>query len=766
MEEQYIEGTLTSTFSFSNDSIPYQNNIVYPSFDPQERKTISLSGSWKKKRFNANHNWSLQARTEEWILKTAQEGFTLLSYDDSDWELKLLPSPENHLTGKEEIHAAETYEDGVWYRKWIYWPEEYVNQVVTLKCLGVSYISDFWINETYIGHHEGGFTPFAFDVSQHLKPGENLIAVRIDNPPWTTRLDTVPAVNNDFFNYTGIIQNLYFEIVPSLLISRVDVVPLNVNGLIQVEYVIENRTNNEQRAFVDPKFYSTDFHASDWLKNPQAKSICKDELSINGLSPCTLTITAGESKKVKETIMIPNPNLWSIREPHLYVLGLTLLQEEIEIDAFYTQFGFRTLNTEGAHIKLNNKSVFFAGVARHEEWPEYGRTASWDRIVDDFTTIADLDVNLVRTAHYPNHIETFIALDRFGIPSMSEIPLWQFETEHYAVQERRGISYQMWREMILSSYNRPSIVMWSTQNESKDITLRKHYNEQLVNETKTIYPDGRLLTQSSAADQPGFHDPSMEPLDVAGWTMYFGIFHGSTPYEGTKHFVEEASKAWPNKPIINTEYGIWSNADESNLEKQVEIYRDVQLALLEKATVAPNGSLNSNGYVAAIDYWTAFDWYVNHNQFYQTMGIYHMDRKTKKPLYDYFKRDHKRLLDQTNGFAIKEEIPAESIEFNSHNQGRTKLKLTFNDRLDLTDLPYLIIRLGQFTQPDPIHIYFHSNNQLSSFTTFTLEKDLIIPIWTLNKDISNAVDSISIEYKEGQSLRIENLFKSYTGELN
>src|SRR5690606_34637038 len=110
-----------------------------------------------------------------------------------------------------------------------------------------------------------------------------------------------------------------------------------------------------------------------------------------------------------------------------------------------------------------------------------------------------------------------------GLTAMGEIPLWQFETHHYQIQEERGISYQMWREMIFSNFNRPSIIMWSTQNESKDVSLRKKYNENLVHEVRSTYDDKRLITQSAAADQPGAHDDSMEPLDVAGWTMYFGI---------------------------------------------------------------------------------------------------------------------------------------------------------------------------------------------------------------------------------------------------
>jgi beta-glucuronidase len=119
--------------------------------------------------------------------------------------------------------------------------------------------------------------------------------------------------------------------------------------------------------------------------------------------------------------------------------------------------------------------------------------------------------------------------------------------------------------------------------------------------------------------------------------MYFGIFHGSTPYEGTKEFLEKAHEAWPSKPILNTEYGIWSSEDDSLAGEQVKITEETLKALLEKASVLPDGTLNPEGYLAGVDYWIMYNWYVNHNNWIQTMGIYHMDRETLKPIGEMIK---------------------------------------------------------------------------------------------------------------------------------
>ena len=746
--------------------IPFQNGIPYPSFEPQDRMILSLEGVWKKKRFKADHNWTMLKRDKNWIQSTSSHlnGVTCVDYDDSIWEEHRIPSPENELTGKEEVNAAETYQDGVWYRRKVLLEKEWQNKIVTLKGLGLSYIGDIWINGRYVGYHEGGYTPFAFDVTRFLKKGENTIAVRIDNPPWNTRVDTIPAVENDFFNYTGIIQDLFLEATTGIQIVRADIVPQTIHGDVKVSVVIENRTNHAERFILKSQIYKTDYTSEKWLESPDARSICTESAQTEGLFNMDLYLLPNETKIVQYKVQIKNPKLWSIRKPYLYVFGGSLEREGQKIDSFCTQFGIRTISTEKSNICLNQESIFLAGVARHEEWPEYGRSATWERIKSDFLQINDLHVNMVRTAHYPNHIHTFILLDRLGLTAMSEIPLWQFETAHYEVQEKRQISYQMWREMIFSSYNRPSIIMWSTQNESKDVKLRRKYNEKLVNEVREAYNDQRLITQSAAADQPGFDDESMEPLDVAGWTMYFGIFHGSTPYEGTRDFIEKAHKKWPNKPILNTEYGIWSNSDESNLEKQVEIYQDVQLALLEKATVSPQGNLNQHGYVTGIDYWTVFDWYVNHNEFYQTMGMYHMDRKTTKPLFNEFVKDHKRLMERTNGIA---EYPAKEpneliadLKDSTKNRVESITKYYFNVPINLADYNFLNIGVCDEHSSDGFIVRISDETgKADEYPTYDImpgtDYNVSIPLWKLSKCVLSKVSEISVRTSSKRNFEIK-----------
>ena len=216
--------TLTSTFSLHNEkgvSIPFQNGIPVPTFTKQDRQVIDLDGIWKKQRFNADHNLSLAARDSSGynnVLNEAQNRFSP-GYDDSHWETKYIPSVENTMN----IAPAtpEFYQDGVWYRRTFNVSDTLNGKFIKLMFYAVNYTADVWLNGYYLGYHEGGYTSFAFDVSKYLNfNGSNLLALRVDNPPWGTRNDIVPYTNCDWFNYTGIVHDVYLEVSNPVSVIR------------------------------------------------------------------------------------------------------------------------------------------------------------------------------------------------------------------------------------------------------------------------------------------------------------------------------------------------------------------------------------------------------------------------------------------------------------------------------------------------------------------------------------------------------------------
>jgi beta-galactosidase len=612
--------------------IVWQSGLPLRSFDPQDRPQLNLAGEWQKLRFRADADLTMSARDETTlaVLETELDGRQLPDFDASDWDTITLPKVENRMPTLAGSSAGpEDYQNGVYYRRSLIVPAEWQGTHITLNFLSVNYMADVWVNGQWIGYHEGGFTPFSFDVTDSLLLGEeNTIFIRVDNPLWGTRSDTVPAVKPDWWNYTGIIHDFYLESTPNVYIPRVDVLANNLDGTISVQAVVHNLTDTEQTAQLQLAVYSTDQDSDAWNNNPLASAIMDEQ--VLALPAIEVTVPANNVLVLSREMQIPDPALWSPSDPKLYVLQASL-SGDAGADTFSTQFGIRTIEADGTRLLLNGEPVFLAGIARHEESAKTGRTMTWDFIKSDFEIIQSLNANFVRTAHYPNHIYTYLLTDRMGLMVVEEIPEWQTTAVEYDVQAERLIADQMWREMIFSNRNRPSIILWSTNNESREVPARTEYNNRLIDDYRANYDDGRLVMQSAAADAPGHTDTSQDSMDVAGWTMYFGIFHGSTYYEGTKNFLLAAHNTFPDKPIVNTEYGIWSVGGDSSPTRQLEVFDETFRALTEFTARDLDGNWREeDGFVAGITWWTAFDWYTAHSKL-QTMGVYEMDRTTIKP---------------------------------------------------------------------------------------------------------------------------------------
>ncbi len=630
------QATLEATLSLKavdGIMIPYQNGMPVPAFEKQDRTTIDLQGTWKKERFAADDEISLAKRDSAGYaaLLTEANGRHLSAYDDSGWETKELPAVENQMYTYPTV--PEYYEDGVWYRKTFETPAIVTTQFVKLNFYAVNYVADVWLNDVYLGYHEGGYTPFSFDVSKAVNHGgSNVLVVRVDNPKWGSRKDIVPYYKCDWFNYTGIIHDVYLEISSPISVLRNDIVPLDIDGPVQSTLVI----NNTESIPVDVDVTCEVFAAL--IDSQTIQTEFPDEL-ISGSALSTiqtsLTIPADSVKVYRNTLLIPDPKLWTPKEPNLYVMKVTLKQNNQIIDQFSSQFGIRTVRASGNKVLLNEKVVFLTGAARHEDHPVYGRSIPKEIIFSDLEKVKNTNINLLRTAHYPNNPYTYLIADRLGITVIEEIPVWWFDTvEAWQIQNnQRHIHQQMFREMVFKDYNRPSILLWSTSNECLDVPNRKIFIETVHQDLDTNYPDGRLITQSAAADRPGPADDSQNACDVAGWTMYFGIFHGSTYFQGTYMFLTQAQANFPDKPIIDTEFGYWSSEDNSSEAEQVDVFTNTFLAFQQFSALDYYGKIRESGALLTSTWWCIFDWYSHqHKNGFQSMGLYSMDRSRAKPV--------------------------------------------------------------------------------------------------------------------------------------
>lgn len=622
--------------SINGITIPYQNNFPLPGFEKQKRTTISLHGLWKKQRFHADHNLTLADRNSSYNSLIAEAAWRhTAGYDDSNWEQIYIPSVENNMY--EFPTVPEYYQDGIFYRYKFDVSSGLTGEFAKLIFYSVNYVADVWLNEHYLGYHEGGYTPFAFDVSDKLNyGGSNLIVVRVDNIPWGSRKDIVPFYQCDWFNYAGIIHDVYLEFSNEASVVRCDVVPQNLEGDFETTTVLNNISNEQKNVTLEFQVYSAEWNEIT-IQSEFPHDILGDQININAQTEYYLSLEPNNASAIKIPLKIDNPKLWSHVKPNLYIIKTVLREGETIIDEYHSQFGIRNVNAEGNKIKLNGSVIFLTGAARHEDHPVYGRALPKSIIYSDLSLIKNSKINFLRTAHYPNHPYTYIIADRLGINIMEEIPVWWFdnETEWLIQNNDRNIHKQMFREMVFKDYNRPSIIVWSASNECKEETNRLIYNQMIVDDIKTNYYDGRLISQSSAGDNPGHSDITQAPLDAAGWTLYFGVFHGSTYFAGTAAFLSRAKSAFPDKPIIATEFGYWSSENSSSEDVQVTVFNETFNAFKYYSAINASGSLNDFGCLAAVTWWCVFDWYSHqHKNGFQSMGLISMNRQHKKPVYD------------------------------------------------------------------------------------------------------------------------------------
>ena len=647
-------GTLKPTLrlhTVNEITVPYQDGKPVPSFEKQKRTMISLAGMWKRLRFAADHTLSLTMRDSAGYAQLVTEAAERHSpyFNDAAWTERQVPGIENVLAANERM--PEIYQNGVWYRTKFSAADSLKQRIARLNFYAVNYIADVWLNGVYLGYHEGGYTPFAFDVTSALRfDSANVLVVRVDNIPWGTRKDIVPYVESDWFNYPGIIHDVYLEFSDKLSVTRTDVVPKNINGLIGASIVLSNRSGSAAPVDVALKVYTAKNDTASMMSEITA-DLAGAETAVQGTVLHSVNIPADSVTVLNTDLTITSPKLWSPLKPNLYIMKVTLSQNGVVKDEFFTQFGVRTIKTKDEKILLNEKVVFLHGVARHEDHPQYGRSVPTSVIYSDLVQVKKVNANYLRSGHYPNHPFTYLVADRLGMVVMEEIPVWWFDEPFpWLIQNSvRQIHHQMFREMAFRDRNRPSIGMWSLSNECKDVAGRSAFYQFMKIDLESQYEDGRLFTQSAAADRPGPFDPSMNELDIAGWTMYFGIFYdpyGFGKYKGTRNFLLDANDNFPKKPVIATEFGFWSGEEMNGFPKQVETFDSTMRAFEQRAPITKEGRYNYTGFLAGITWWTIFDWYRQNNGF-QSMGLIRMKRDIEKPVFATAKAHYAHYIDKS-----------------------------------------------------------------------------------------------------------------------
>lgn len=431
------------------------------------------------------------------------------------------------------------YEGTIWFRhKFQYAPKE--NKKVFLYFGAVNYDTKIYLNGKKIGEHEGGYTPFNFDVTDVLQSGENKLIVKVDNK---RRADAIPTNNFDWFNYGGITREVLLVEVPQTFIQSYKV-------------QLKKGTNNVILASAQMSE----------AKAGQTVNVEIPELKIKQ------TATTNESGKIFVEIKA-NPALWSPSNPKLYNVTVSSVSDKVN-----DEIGFRTIETRGREILLNGKPVFLKGVSIHEEAAyRNGRIFKEDEDLTLLNWAKDLGCNYVRLAHYPHNEKMVRLAEKMGLLVWSEIPVyWTIHWEKDYVYEN---ALNQLDEMIERDQNRANVIIWSIANETPHGDDRDKFLSSLSKYARGK-DDTRLISMAMERKDKSneilsINDNMNQFVDIVSVNQYVGW------YDGTNEKLDRVR--WEidyEKPLIISEFGgeavYGYHGDASQIwteEYQAELYK-------------------------------------------------------------------------------------------------------------------------------------------------------------------------------------------------
>ena len=477
------------------------------------RKTISLDGQWQTivdPYESGFYNYRYQP-SDNGFFKNAKpkSKSDLIEYDfDSSGSLKV---PGDWNTQLEQLFF---YEGTIWYKKSFDYQRR-PNTRLFVYFGAANYQADVYLNGQKIGQHEGGFTPFNFEITNLVQSSDNFLIVKVDNK---RRRDAVPTLMTDWWNYGGLTRNVKLVETPATFVH---------------DYSIQLQQGSRDRISGFVKLSGDKLNQRITVRIPEAGISKSFTTGGNGVAAIDFN---AELK------------LWSPENPKLYDVII-----EAETDHINDQIGFRSVETRGGEILLNGRPIFLRGVCIHEEAPlRGGRAYSREDAQTLLGWARELGANFVRLAHYPHNEFMVREADRMGIMVWSEIPVyWTILWENPATLEN---ARNQLGEMIARDKNRAAVVIWSVANETPLGDARLSFLRNLISHARSLDPT-RLISAAMErhyidATTQMIDDPLGEYLDVLGCNEYVGWYDG-LPDKADR--LEWKSKY--QKPLIMSEFG-------------------------------------------------------------------------------------------------------------------------------------------------------------------------------------------------------------------
>jgi beta-galactosidase len=398
---------------------------------------------------NFNREWKFQLGD----VNGAEAG----AFDDGQWSDANLP----HSFSMPYFAADRFYVGYGWYRKHFDVPSAWTGKRVNLEFDGVFQVAEIFVNGKRVGEHQGGYTGFTVDITDAVKTGDNLIAVRVNNI-WNPRL--APRAGEHTFS-GGIYRDARLVITAPVHVAWYG------TFVTTPQVSKESGTVNVKTEVVNDSAAARTVTVSTSVVDAKGKTVAEMK--------STETIPAGATNIFDQTSSaIAHPKLWSPEQPNMYSVKTVLLDGKKAVDDYTSPLGFRWFKfTADQGFFLNGEHHYFKGANVHQDHAGWGDAVADSGFFRDVKLVKDAGFDFIRGSHYPHAPAFSSACDELGILFWSENCFWgttgfksPWGSSAYPTNAADEADFEAsvkasLRDMIRIHRNHPSIVVWSMDNE-------------------------------------------------------------------------------------------------------------------------------------------------------------------------------------------------------------------------------------------------------------------------------------------------------------
>ena len=416
----------------------FENLEKAQSFDKKKSANyLSMEGMWKF-NFVKDHNkrpanfFALKYDDSQWKDFPVPGLFELNGYGDATyknigyaWATQFDPNPPyiselNNYTGS--------------YRRTFELPKNWKGKDVYFHVGSATSNLTLWVNGKYVGYSEDSKVAAEFNISKYLKPGKNLIAMQVMR--WC---DGSYFEDQDFWRFTGIAREVYL--------------------------------------YARPKLHAADIRLNAALENNYQDGVLNYKVSLKGgKTDVAITLCDKDGKQIAQAtgaqgvIKVPKVNAWTAETPYLYKAYITLKNKQGAAEVIPQKVGFRNVEIKNAQLLVNGQPVLVKGADRHEMDPDGGYVVSLERMIQDIKIMKQLNINAVRTSHYPCDPRWYDLCDEYGIYITAEANL---ESHGMGYEEKSLAKFPEYivphiernEGNVKPLINHPSVIVWSLGNE-------------------------------------------------------------------------------------------------------------------------------------------------------------------------------------------------------------------------------------------------------------------------------------------------------------